>query len=110
VLLDQRRSRLNRDGVVPVVEARDEVEEVEDESVIDGTQLGRGNTELWCGLGPGNGWITGAVRGILNKLSCQYWAYLECEEDSLCVGIQLECQKHSVYCQQDEGETSGHHE
>ena len=47
LLLDQRRSRLNLDGVVPVVEARDEVDEVDDESVIDGTQFGRGNTESW---------------------------------------------------------------
>jgi len=68
VLFDQRRRRLKRDGVVPEDE-RDDDDEVDVESLIEGTQFGRGKTVSWWGLGPGRGWMTGAVRGILNKLS-----------------------------------------
>lgn len=44
VLFDHRRRRLKRDGAVPI-DDRDDDDEVEVESVIEGTQLGRGKTE-----------------------------------------------------------------
>lgn len=44
VLFDHRRNRLNLDGAVLAVD-RDEEDDDEEVSAIDGTQLGRGNTD-----------------------------------------------------------------
>ena len=67
-LMDHRRSRRRRP--VPAFELA-EADEALDELSSDGTQLGRGKTEPWAGIGPsGRGW-TCLILGSLNKYA---WA------------------------------------